>query len=452
MPARVACGVCNRSIPPAKACLQAGEDVPVHELIVRNHPDLDFSATVCADCFAEYREIREALWQFSPFFRHRDAAIIPTPLRLHSDPRFTGRGVTIAFLDSGFYPHPDLTTPRNRIKRYYNVLRPTATPEELWRELTTASVDSWHGMMTSVVAAGNGSLSEGAYRGIASEAELVLVKVGALSRIEHDHIRQGIEWVMAHREEMNIRILNISCGGDFQRSHLIDPLCQAAEAAIRSGLVVVAAAGNRGHEPQHPVFPPASCPAVITVGGLDDRNRLEWSGAEMYRSSYGPTIDGLQKPEIIAPAIWLAGPILPGTQVADQAGLLIELEKTKDGQLQAELKRRRGVDPTLDQAADAPPAQIHRIVQTLIRQNNVISPDYKHVDGTSFAAPIVSSIAAQMLEADPQLTPQEVKLGLIETARRLSRVPVDQQGWGVVTPLATVQWVLKRRKFESTGG
>ena len=71
-------------------------------------------------------------------------------------------------------------------------------------------------------------------------------------------------------------------------------------------------------------------------------------------------------------------------------------------------------------------------MEAKLRDNNVISGHYKHVDGTSFAAPIVASVAAQMLEANPALTPHEVKSILMRTARRLPHVPVDQQGWGVV--------------------
>ena len=71
--------------------------------------------------------------------------------------------------------------------------------------------------------------------------------------------------------------------------------------------------GNQGHLPGHPVLPPASAPSALTVGGLDDQNRLAFAGYEMYHSSYGPTVDGLQKPEVIAPGIWVAAPILPGT-------------------------------------------------------------------------------------------------------------------------------------------
>jgi serine protease AprX len=73
-----------------------------------------------------------------------------------------------------------------------------------------------------------------------------------------------------------------------------------------------------------------------------------------------------------------------------------------------------------------------------IRDNNVISGHYKHVDGTSFAAPIVSSIAAQILEAAPDLKPHEVKLALIRTAVRMAHVDVDRQGWGMVNPRAAI--------------
>ena len=76
----------------------------------------------------------------------------------------------------------------------------------------------------------------------------------------------------------------------------------------------------------------------------------------------------------------------------------------------------------------------------------MISGAYKHVDGTSFAAPIVSSIAAQMIHANPILGPRELKLALIRTARRLPRVEVDRQGWGVVDPRGAVEEALRLRE------
>ena len=205
-------------------------------------------------------------------------------------------------------------------------------------------------MMTSVVACGNGRLSGGLYRGLASEARLVLVKCGSVRRVTHDDIRRGFEWVLRHRQRFGIRIVNVSCGGDYEASYLNDGLSQAAERATREGLLVCAAVGNAGHLPNHPVLPPASAPSALTVGGLDDKNSLAFAGYDMYHSSYGPTLDGLQKPEVIAPGIWVAAPILPGTPTAAQAELLTRLAAAPDVELDALLADHEGVDPDLDAA------------------------------------------------------------------------------------------------------
>jgi serine protease AprX len=292
-------------------------------------------------------------------------------------------------------------------------------------------------MMTSVVAAGNGALSSGRYRGLAHEADVVLVKVGSASRILHDDIRRGIEWAIAHRERYRIRVLNVSCGGDYEASYLTDPLSRAADAATRAGIVVVAAVGNAGHEPRPAVLPPASAPSVISVGGFDDGGEGVHEGG--YHSSYGPTIDGLQKPEIIAPSIYVAAPILPGTPTADQARLYALLHAAGDASLRGIILDHAGVDPDLVAVADRAPYLIRQLLAAKRDDQKVISGHYKHVDGTSFAAPIVSSVAAQMLEVSPGLTPQRVKTILIETARRLRGMPPERQGWGVVQPRAAVE-------------
>jgi serine protease AprX len=251
--------------------------------------------------------------------------------------------------------------------------------------------------------------------------------------------------VIRNREQYGIRLVNISCGGDREVSYLVDDLSQAAEDAARAGLVVVAATGNAGYQPDHPVLPPASAPSVITVGGLDDKNTLEFADNGMYRSSYGPTIDGLQKPELIAPGIWVAAPILPGTPTADQAALLTQLEAARDQDLRAVIKQHPGVDEDLDQALELAPYLLRQLVWMKVRDNNVLNGHYKHVDGTSFAAPIVSSIVAQILEVNPSLRPSEVKRILIATAIRLPDVAVDQQGWGVVQPRLAVERALRGR-------
>jgi serine protease AprX len=182
------------------------------------------------------------------------------------------------------------------------------------------------------------------------------------------------------------------------------------------------------------------------VGALDDHNRLAFGGYGLYHSSYGPTIDGLQKPEVIAPGIWVAAPILPGTPTAAQAALLHRLGHASDEELREVLAGSAGVDAELDAARDQPAALLRELVSLKVRQNNVITGDYKHVDGSSFAAPIVSSLAARMLEANPSLAPQQIKHILIATARRLGDVEVDRQGWGAVDPEGAVQGALAARR------
>ncbi len=366
---------------------------------------------------------------------------LPVPVRMDADERYTGRGVTIAFLDSGFYAHKDLTQPENRILAYHNIFEPA---DDL-ASLKTHDVFSWHGMMTSVVAAGNGHLSDGFYRSIAPEANVVLVKIAKSGRIPERNIETGLRWVFANKDKYDIRVVNISAGGDFEESYLNNELCQLVEKVVKSGVTVVCAVGNAGLLPGHPVLPPASAPSSIAVGGLDDQNSLDRAKRGMYRSSYGPTIDGLQKPEVIAPGIWVAGPILPNTPTADQAHLYAELDNATDDELREIIVFHQGVDKQLDDSKDLPVSLLRQLITIKLREGNVINQYYKFVDGTSFAAPIVSSIVACMLQANPKLTPQRVKRILIDTAERVADVEVERQGWGVVVPRKAVELALRLR-------
>jgi serine protease AprX len=366
---------------------------------------------------------------------------LPVPVRMDADERYTGRGVTIAFLDSGFYAHKDLVEPDNRILAYHNIF----APEDGLAALQKSDVASWHGMMTSVVAAGNGHLSDGFYRSIAPEANLVLVKIGKTGRIPESNIETGLRWVFANKDKYNIRIVNISAGGDFEQTYLRNSLCQLVEEVVKAGLTAVCAVGNAGMLPGHPVLPPANAPSCIAVGGLDDQNSLDRARRGMYRSSYGPTIDGLQKPEVIAPGIWVAGPILPHTPTADEAHLYAELDNAADEDLRRIILTHASVDKDIYEARDLPVSLLRQLITIKLREGNVINEHYKFVDGTSFAAPIVSSIVACMLEANPKLTPQQVKRILIDTAERVDGVEVERQGWGVVVPRKAVEMALRCR-------
>jgi serine protease AprX len=338
------CPVCRREVPPEQ--LWGGETLSpdVRAVGEANAPGWRPDHGLCAEC--ERRFASAAAYLHEHGRDPRSGVILPTPVRLGALDRFRGRGVTIAFLDAGFFAHPDLVQPHDRIARYVDVTgrRPRRA------DLVRPDDSSWHGMMTSVVACGNGRLSGGLYRGVASDARVVLVKCGHGARVAHHDIHRGLDWVLRNHRRYGIRIVNISVGGDYEAPYLHDALSQSAEAATRAGLLVCAAAGNKGHEPGHPVLPPASSPSVLTVGGLDDHNRLSFAGYGLYHSSYGPTVDGLQKPEVIAPGIWLAAPILPGTPTARQAALLSALEGAPDGDLHSILAAHAGADAELDAA------------------------------------------------------------------------------------------------------
>src|SRR5882672_5392866 len=409
-------------------------------IVEANAPAIERLVHVCPHCVELFTRARNQLDSHAAIFE-QNSYVLPTPLRMEADPQFTGQGVTMAFLDSGFYAHSDLTEPKNRIVDYHSIFDSGGDQSSL----ETMEVASWHGMMASVVAAGNGYLSDGFYRGIAPDANLVLVKIGKTGHIPERDIERGLLWVLENRKTYDVRIVNISAGGDFEVSYLNNSLCQLVEDAVREGLIVVCAVGNAGMAPGHPVLPPACSPSAIAVGGLDDQNSLDRARRGMYRSSYGPTIDGLQKPEVIAPGIWVAAPILPHTPTADEAHLYSELDGAPDEELRSVLEAHDAIDRDLDQARNLPVPLLRQLITIKLREGNVINQHYKYVDGTSFAAPIVSSIVACMLEANPRLTPLQIKRILIDTAERVPDVEVDRQGWGVVSARRAVELALSSK-------
>ena len=433
------CHLCRRTDGAQVAFQDLPEDL--QKLLEANLTTHQTESQVCRSCLDIFTRAQQQLKSHPNIYSDSDRAL-PTPLRMDADERFTGDDVTIAFLDSGFYAHKDLTEPTNRIVAYHSIFAPEDDPTYL----QTPDVASWHGMMTSVVAAGNGFLSDGFYRGIAPAANVVLVKIGKTGRIPEANIEAGLRWVLESKDKFGIRIVNISAGGDFEQSYLHNPLCELVEETVRQGIVVVCAVGNAGLAPGHPVLPPASSPASIAVGGLDDQNSLDRARRGMYRSSYGPTTDGLQKPEVIAPGIWVAAPILPHTPTADEAQLYATLDAAADDELRSIISANNGVDKDIDEARDLPVPLLRQLITIKLREGNVINQHYKFVDGTSFASPIVASIIACMLEANPRLTPQQVKRILIETAERVSGVEVERQGWGVVTPRKAVELAWRSRQ------
>jgi serine protease AprX len=366
-------------------------------------------------------------------------AVIPTPERLKADTALKGRGVGLAFLDSGFYPHPDLCEPRSRVVAFKDIGGEEQSLGASFESGRTPEAWHWHGTMVAVAAAGNGQLSEGVYRGLASEADVVLVKASVGGRITEDSIARGIRWVVENRERYNIRVLNISLGGDADLPHALSDIDRAAERAVAAGVVVVVAAGNSGCGERPHSIPPANSPSVITVGGYSDGNLLDAEGFDLYCSNYGPTADGLVKPELIAPAMYVAAPILPHTPSYRAAEALSRLAQAPDylfRRLLAELWQRAELpESVLDEDKDGARA----LVEAGLRERKVVATHYQHADGTSFAAPLVSSVVAQMLEANPRLTPAAVKQILVSTAVRVRNEPLLRQGYGVLDARRAVE-------------
>ena len=362
-------------------------------------------------------------------------AVIPTHVRLDALKRYRGHGVTMAFLDSGFYPHPDLVSPWNRIIAYHDVTGEeesleASRPVEGWQ---------WHGTQVCVTACGNGFLSDSTYRGLASEASLVLVKVGSRGRITEENIERGLRWVIDNHERLRIRVVNISLGGDEDIPCTGSIIDLAAEELVARGLVVVAAAGNTGCSDKHTSVPPANSPSVITVGGYNDNNSLEGRALELYCSNYGETADRIIKPEVIAPAMWVAAPILPNSPLYDAAEALSYMASAVDYELPGlarTLWQEAGLEESLQHER---PEKIRETVEAKLREHKIVSAHYQHVDGTSFAAPIVSSVVAQMLQANPELTPAAVRNILVSTADRLTHAPAVRQGYGVLNARRAVE-------------
>jgi hypothetical protein len=152
------------------------------------------------------------------------------------------------------------------------------------------------------------------------------------------------------------------------------------------------------------------------------------------------------KPELLAHAIWIAAPILPGTREQTESETLHHLLKTDDKDLVKDINKlfsKTQLDHSLLQSND--PVFIREMILHRIRSCKYISPHYMHVDGTSFAAPIVSATIAQLLEINPSLTPAMIRELLFATAKRIDDIPAERQGFGVIEPRKAILKVLKKK-------
>jgi len=308
---------------------------------------------------------------------------------------FDGTGVGIALIDSGVSAWHDDLEP-GRVVHFADFLnyRPTLYD------------DYGHGTHVAGIIAGSGLSSEGARRGIAPGAHLVVLK--ALDGAGGGYISNviaAIDYAIAIRDTYNVRIINLSVSAGVYESYETDPLTLAAKRAVDAGLVVVAAAGNLGRtadgQPQSGgIAAPGNAPWVLTVGASSHKGTIDRRDDEVAAfSSRGPAvIDGCAKPDLVAPGVAIQS-------LAEPSSVLFTAH---------------------------PDDRLWGVLDS-------ISEPYLSLSGTSMAAPVVAATAALMLEANPSLTPNAVKAILQFTAEARPHYDHHTQGAGFLNARGAVE-------------
>ena len=269
-----------------------------------------------------------------------------------------GSGVTVAMIDTGVAHDQDFG---DRV-----VARVDFTPGG-------NGDDAYgHGTHLAGVIAGNGAASGGKWRGVAPGAQLVSVKVaGPDGATDVSVVIAALQWVVTHRAQYGIKVLNLSFGTDSVQPYAIDPLNAAVERAWAAGITVVVSSGNRG---PGTINKPGDDPFVITVGAADLKQTADRRDDEIAPfSSSGITQDGFIKPDLVA----------PGTTIV----------------------ATRDAGSTID----------------ALHPDAVVDGDYFKGTGTSQAGAIVSGAAALLYQANPTLRPNTVKGILMGSTFRMSQ-------------------------------
>jgi serine protease AprX len=316
---------------------------------------------------------------------------------------FDGSGVGVAIIDSGVTPwHDDLGA--ERVVHFADFVNYQPTPYD----------DYGHGTHVAGIVAGSGYDSNGARRGIAPGASLVVLKVldgtgtGYIS-----NVIAALDYATENRVAYNIRVINLSVAAGIYESYKTDLFTLAAKRAVDAGLVVVTAAGNLGRntsgQPQYGgITAPGNAPWVLTVGasshmGTADRTDDTVAGF----SSLGPTyIDYVAKPDLVAPGVGIES-------LTDANSLLY---------------------------ATYPNARLWGTLET-------VTEPYLSLTGTSMSAPVVSGTVALMLQANPGLTPNAVKAILQYTAEVKDGYKALAQGAGFLNARGAVDLA---QKFSGT--
>jgi serine protease AprX len=275
-----------------------------------------------------------------------------------------GSGVTVALIDTGVAHVADLG---DRVLARVD-FTPGGNGEDAYG----------HGTHLAGVIAGDGAASLGKWRGVAPGANLVSVKVaGPDGSTDVSVVIAALQWVVVHRAEYGIKVLNLSFGTDSVQPYALDPLNAAVERAWAAGITVVVSAGNRG---PGTINKPGDDPYVITVGAVDVNLTTGRQDDEVAPfSSRGRTPDGFEKPDLVA----------PGTTIV----------------------ATRDAGSTID----------------ALHPDAVLDGSYFKGTGTSQAGAVVSGVATMLYQVNPSLRPNTVKSILMGSA---FRAPQYRSGGG----------------------
>ncbi len=312
---------------------------------------------------------------------------------------YDGAGIGVAIIDSGTAPHDDLldaATGATRVDAFVDFVNDRLNPYD----------DYGHGTHVAGIVAGNGFDSGGARTGIAPAAHIISLK--ALDASGHGYVSDviaALDYAIHHRNSLDIRVINMSVAAAVNESYDTDPLTLAARHAVDSGIVVVAAAGNigrdvGGHRVYGAITAPGNAPWVLTVGASSHMGTADRGDDTMAAfSSRGPSaIDAAVKPDHVAPGVGI-------------------------------------------ESLSSPDSAFYTTRASALLPGTVATPalPYLSLSGTSMAAPVVSGTIALMLQANPNLTPDQVKAILQYTAQPYAGYDVLTQGAGFLDAQAAVE-------------
>ena len=301
----------------------------------------------------------------------------------------TGRNVTVAVLDTGINAnHADLA---GRIVQNVRLTDVQSAPGFTYpaplENLTNTDPLSGHGTFVGGVIAASGVSSSGRYGGVAPGAKLLGLSAGDANLM---HVLSGFDYLLQKATQYNVRVVNCSFSAttDYNPE---DPVNVATKMLTDRGINVVVSAGNTG--PGNGTMNPyAVAPWVVSVGATDQNSRL---ASYSSRGSFG---DDLRHPTLVAPGTDVVSLRAPGTATG-VTGL-------------------GGADAQRLSASEL--------------------PHYTTASGTSFSAPQVAGAIALMLEANPSLTPKDIKDILSRTATPLPKYFFHETGAGMLNTHAAV--------------